>query len=92
MRRFAELLIAHCKLLILNNITIMKKILLIITLLLTSSVMADDWPQYRGPNRDGVSRETGLMKQWPEEGPPLVWTNAKLGHGVSSLAVVGDSI
>ena len=70
----------------------MKRILLIIVLLLTSSVMADDWPQYRGPNRDGISRETGLMKQWPEEGPPLIWKNAKLGHGVSSLAIVGDSI
>ncbi len=35
---------------------------------------ADDWPQWRGPNRDAVSPATGLLTDWPEEGPPLVWT------------------
>ena len=33
-----------------------------------------DWPQWRGPNRDGISRETGLLQAWPKTGPPLVWT------------------
>ncbi len=61
-------------------------------LMLSCSVQADDWPQYRGPNRDGVSQETGLLKTWPEDGPPLVWKNAKLGQGISSLAVVGNNI
>ena len=69
-----------------------RLIALLALILLTSSVQADDWPQFRGPNRDGVSRETGLLKTWPEDGPPLVWKNAKLGKGVSSLAIVGNNI
>ena len=46
-----------------------------------------EWPQWRGPNRDGISKETGLLKQWPESGPPLVWKAAGAGRGYSSLAV-----
>jgi outer membrane protein assembly factor BamB len=45
-----------------------------------------DWPQWRGPNRDGVSGETGLLTSWPEEGPKLIWKQ-KAGIGYSSLAV-----
>jgi outer membrane protein assembly factor BamB len=45
-----------------------------------------EWPQWRGPNRDGISKETGLLKQWPESGPPLVWKTAGAGRGYSSLA------
>ncbi|MEI6500752.1 MAG: hypothetical protein WCP21_06965, partial [Armatimonadota bacterium] len=37
-------------------------------------VSAADWPQFRGPNRDGKSAETGLLAQWPAEGPRLLWT------------------
>lgn len=48
-----------------------------------------DWPQYRGPNRDDVSTETGLLPQWPEGGPPLLWTYANTGIGYSPPAVVG---
>ena len=32
-----------------------------------------DWPQWRGPNRDGINTESGLLKEWPEEGPKVVW-------------------
>ena len=46
-----------------------------------------EWPQWRGPNRDGVSQETGLLKQWPEGGPPLAWKAAGAGKGYSSVAV-----
>jgi outer membrane protein assembly factor BamB len=46
-----------------------------------------NWPQWRGPNRDGVSKETGLLKQWPAEGPPLVWKAAGAGRGYSSFSV-----
>jgi outer membrane protein assembly factor BamB len=46
-----------------------------------------DWPQWRGPNRDGISKETGLLKQWPAEGPPLVWKAKGAGGGYSSLAI-----
>jgi hypothetical protein len=46
-----------------------------------------DWPQWRGPNRDGLSKETGLLKQWPAEGPPLAWKTTGAGRGYSSFAV-----
>jgi outer membrane protein assembly factor BamB len=51
-----------------------------------------DWPQWRGPNRDGVSKETGLLKQWPTEGPPLLWKAVGAGTGYSSLAIAGGRI
>jgi outer membrane protein assembly factor BamB len=47
----------------------------------------DNWPQWRGPGRDGVSTETGLLKQWPTAGPPLAWRVAGAGEGYSSFAV-----
>src|SRR6266498_1159499 len=46
-----------------------------------------EWPQWRGPNRDGISKETGLLKQWPAQGPPLVWKMAGAGRGYSSMAI-----
>lgn len=55
-------------------------------------VSADDWPQWRGPSRNGKSAETGLVTQWPEGGPPLVWRAGGLGRGYSSVAVVGERI
>ncbi len=51
-----------------------------------------DWPQFRGPNRDDVSKETGLLKSWPKNGPPLLWKVDKLGDGYSSVAVAGEHI
>ncbi|HSE31167.1 MAG TPA: PQQ-binding-like beta-propeller repeat protein [Pyrinomonadaceae bacterium] len=51
-----------------------------------------EWPQWRGPNRDGVSKEAGLLKQWPADGPPLVWTATGAGTGYSSLAIAGGRI
>src|SRR5262245_9940356 len=53
---------------------------------------ADDWPQWRGPNRDAVSAEKGLLKAWPKEGPKLEWSIDTLGVGYSGPAVVGDRI
>jgi outer membrane protein assembly factor BamB len=55
----------------------------------TPSQTAGDWPQWRGPNRDGISKETGLLKEWPTDGPPLVWKAAGAGGGYSSLAIAG---
>jgi outer membrane protein assembly factor BamB len=51
-----------------------------------------DWPQWRGPNRDGISRETGLLQAWPKTGPPLVWSAADLGAGFGSVAVRDDRV
>ena len=48
---------------------------------------AGNWPQWRGPNRDGISKETGLLKQWPEGGPPLAWKVTGAGRGYSSFSI-----
>jgi outer membrane protein assembly factor BamB len=67
---------------------------LLATLSLTSGVVviADDWPQWRGPRRDGVSKETGLLKDWPANGPRLVWQIKGAGDGYSSFAVSGGRL
>jgi outer membrane protein assembly factor BamB len=54
----------------------------------SSRVMATDWPQFRGPDRTGVSKESGLAKSWPADGPKLLWkiTNAGEGHATPSVA------
>jgi outer membrane protein assembly factor BamB len=51
-----------------------------------------DWPQWRGPQRDGRSTETGLLPQWPKEGPPRLWSVSTVGGGYGSIAVSGDRI
>src|SRR3981081_4446391 len=51
---------------------------------------ADDWPQWRGPQRNGISKETGLLKEWPKDGPKLLWQVKDVGDGYSTPAVVGD--
>ena len=56
------------------------------------SARGDDWQQWRGPNRDVVSKETGLLKTWPNEGPKLLWTFENAGVGFSGPAVVGDRL
>jgi outer membrane protein assembly factor BamB len=60
--------------------------------LLACELHADDWLQYRGPNRDGVSHETGLLQQWPQGGPRLLWTYENAGVGYSGPAIVGDRL
>jgi len=58
-----------------------------VVVILESSLWAADWPQWRGPNRDGVCTETGLLPQWPTEGPRLLWEITGLGPGYSSVAI-----
>jgi outer membrane protein assembly factor BamB len=53
---------------------------------LVSNRGLDDWPQWRGPNRDGVSAEKGLLQDWPAGGPPLAWKASGAGEGYSSFA------
>jgi len=57
-----------------------------------TSVSAADWPQWRGPDRNGVSKESGLLKQWPAGGPKLLWQVNDLGDGYSTPVVVGNRI
>lgn len=54
---------------------------------LSGSLWAADWPQWRGPNRDGVCTETGLLQQWPKDGPKLLWEISGLGPGYSSVSI-----
>jgi outer membrane protein assembly factor BamB len=51
-----------------------------------------DWPQWRGPDRDGISRETGLLQEWPATGPKVVWSIGGLGNGYGSVSIKGDRI
>lgn len=60
--------------------------------LLALTARADDWPQFGGPNRDGVSKEKGLLKTWPNGGPKLLWTYKDAGVGFSGPAIVGDRL
>ena len=70
-----------------------RTLLLLSCLLLGGlSLLAADWPQWGGPDRTGVSKETGLLAQWPEKGPPLLWTFDKTGLGFSGPAVVGNHL
>ena len=61
-------------------------------LFVTAFVVAADWPQWRGPSRDGVSKETGLLKEWPSGGPQLIWQVKELGDGYSTPSVVGERL
>jgi len=80
----------------------MKNLLLVLLWLCFSSVSVttpanmaastSDWPQWRGPQRDGISRESGLLKQWPKEGPKLLWQVNDIGDGFSTPSVVGTRI
>jgi outer membrane protein assembly factor BamB len=60
--------------------------------LVSVSVCADDWPQWRGPDRNGLSQETGLLKEWPDGGPKVVWELKEIGSGYSTPAVVGERL
>ena len=58
----------------------------------TTSAPADDWPQFRGPHRDGQSEEKGLMAKWPEGGPKLLWSAEGIGKGFSHVSVAGGLV
>jgi outer membrane protein assembly factor BamB len=51
-----------------------------------------NWPQWRGPHRDGVSTEVNLLQSWPPAGPPKLWTASGLGEGFSSVSIFGGRI
>jgi outer membrane protein assembly factor BamB len=70
----------------------LERTLLLVALLAMASVGvagAADWPKWRGPNGDGISLDTGLLKDWPQGGPPVVWQIDALGEGYSGVAVSG---
>ena len=82
-------------------------ILILISGLLTPRLFSDDssalpqvikeevegnWPTWRGPNRDGISAETGLLSSWEQKEPSLAWKVSGLGSGLSSVAITGGRI
>jgi outer membrane protein assembly factor BamB len=60
--------------------------------LLLSCARGDDWPQWQGPDRNAISKEGGLLKEWPKEGPPLTWKITGLGGGYGSPAIAAGRI
>src|SRR5687768_8388215 len=50
------------------------------------------WPQFRGPRRDGISDERGLLQSWPESGPKQLWSTIGAGRGFSSPIVAGGRV
>jgi outer membrane protein assembly factor BamB len=69
-----------------------RLVLILYLVIATLPVHAADWPQWRGPNRDDISKETGLLQSWPKEGPKLLWTFKDAGVGYSGPAIVGDRL
>jgi len=75
----------------------MLRLLFVLSLAVTTagSLLAADWPQWQGPNRDGYSAEKGLRKEWPKEGPKLLWSITDpeiIGTGYGTPAIVGDKL
>jgi outer membrane protein assembly factor BamB len=59
---------------------------------LKAQTASTDWPQWRGPERNGISRETGLLREWPRSGPAVVWSATQLGAGYGSVAIAGNRV
>lgn len=72
------------------------KVIFVLSLLwqvgVVEPVRAQDWPQWRGAQRTGLSTESGLLRQWPAEGPRKIWSVNGLGEGYGSLAIRGERI
>ena len=71
---------------------LIRQCLVLAGLMIAASAVAGDWPQWRGEKRDGHSTDKGLSKQWPKEGPKLLWTSKGLGGGFSSVSVAQQRI
>jgi outer membrane protein assembly factor BamB len=80
----------------LSFVSCSKKISLVaaalITVSTTATLFAADWPQWRGPNRDGHSSETGLLTSWPAAGPSVIWRASGLGEGYSSMSIAAGRV
>jgi outer membrane protein assembly factor BamB len=64
----------------------------VVVMVMAGGSLAADWPQWQGPNRDGKSADTGLLKEWPKEGPPLAWKITGLGGGYSGPSIAAGRI
>lgn len=57
-----------------------------------TAARASDWPQWRGPERNGVSRETSLLKSWPAGGPRALWSVKTVGGGYGTPSVANGRV
>lgn len=69
-----------------------QRVLALALLTAAASALAYEWPQWMGPDRDGLTQETGLQQQWPEEGPKRVWLNQEMGLGYAGPAIAGGKL
>ncbi len=74
-----------------NRVKVLKYLFFAV-LWLPALVTAADWPQFRGPDRNGIAPENGLLTEWPESGPDLIWEYTDLGDGFSSASVAGGMV
>lgn len=58
----------------------------------SAAAVANDWPQWQGPDRTAVSKEKGLLQEWPKDGPPLAWKAKELGGGDSAPSISAGKI
>ena len=77
----------------------LTKVLIVIVFVIFACLLAGakpasigEWPQWRGSNRDGVSTESGLLKEWPADGPKLAWQAKGIGKGMGSVAIHAGKI
>ena len=63
-----------------------------VSTLITTCIEAADWPQWQGQDRNSISKERGLLQEWPKDGPPLAWKIDKLGGGDSAPAIADGRI
>lgn len=64
----------------------------ILLLLFSACTQKSEFSDWRGPDRDGIYSETGLLKQWPEAGPELLWSHEGLGFGHTAVAVANNKV
>ena len=70
----------------------MRVFVVCVAIAMAGGALAADAPQFRGPDRDGIFKDTGLLKTWPEGGPALAWKAEGVGKGYSGASVVGDTV
>jgi outer membrane protein assembly factor BamB len=70
--------------------SVSRLILFLLVTLVVAPAQASDWPQWRGPTREGIADENGLLKEWPTDGPVRIWQNRNIGFGFGTPAVVGE--
>ena len=75
-----------------NNTGILFMVMTVILVTTGIDVKAQDWPQWRGPNREGIVKATGLNLDWSEKKPPLLWTFRAAGFGFSAPTIVGTTL